>query len=104
MASPSLLSPPAATPGITSEALSAHILAEIARTCGSQLPCYRQDEILSSFFDRFGPEAGMAICEQAFGVHGGMWRGAPVTVRRFGESQDPYFANPLLEEARASRQ
>jgi hypothetical protein len=47
----------------------------------------------------------MAVCEQAFGVHGGMWRGAPVTVRRFEGSQDPYFAGPLLEEAcRASSQ
>lgn len=46
----------------------------------------------------------MAVCEQVFGVHGGMWRGAPVTVRRFAENQDPYFATPLLEEARADRQ
>lgn len=104
MASPSLLSRPVPAAVITSETLAAHIKAEIARTCGSQLPCYRDDEILNGFFDRLGPEAGIAVCEQAFGVHGGMWRGAPVTVRRFAGNQDPYFAIPLLEEARADRQ
>lgn len=104
MASPSLLLPPAQADGITSEVLAAHVKAEIARTCGTQLPCYREDEILNGFFGRFGPEAGMAVCIQAFTVHGGMWRGAPVTVRRFEENQDPYFATPLLEEARTDRQ
>lgn len=58
--------------------------------------------ILNGFFSRFGAEDGMAICHQAFNVHGGMWRGAPVTVARFAEGQDGYFALPLLEEARAA--
>lgn len=104
MALPSLLPATAAPAGITAEALADRIRTEIARTCGSQLPCYRADEILNGFFARFGPEAGMMICDQAFSVHNGVWRGAPVTVRRFSGSQDPYFANPLLEEARADRQ
>jgi hypothetical protein len=99
----SLLSPSAQAGEITSESLSDHIRAEIARTCGPQLPCYRGDEIISGFFTRFGAAGGMAICDQVFGVHDGMWRGAPVTLLRFQPSNDGYFALPLLEEAHAGQ-
>jgi hypothetical protein len=104
VAQASLLSASPRPDVITSESLAAHILAEIARTGGPQLPCYRSPEILNGFFERFGPEGGMAICDQAFGVHNGMWRSAPVTVWRFQATHDTYFANPLLEEARGSGQ
>jgi hypothetical protein len=96
----SLLSLPEQPADVTGESLSALILAEIVRTCGPQLPCYRSEEILNGFIGRFGLDDGMAICQRAFGKYGGMWRGAPVTVWRFQESNDGYFARPLLEEAR----
>jgi hypothetical protein len=96
----SLLSSSPESGEITRESLAKHILAEITRTGGPQLPCYQSSEILSGFFDRFGAEDGMAICDQAFAVHGGTWRSAPVTVMRFQESNDGYFAIPLLEESR----
>lgn len=79
-----------------------HVLSEIARTCGPQLPVARSQEVIDGFWLRFGPEDGMAICDQAFTVHGGMWRGAPVTVLRFQQGHDEYFAGPLLKEARAA--
>jgi hypothetical protein len=88
---------------MSSEELAAYIQAEILRCCGPQLPCYQADQILNGFFGRYGADAGMAICERAFGVHGGMWRGAPVTLLRFQPSNDPYFSEPLLEEARTGR-
>jgi hypothetical protein len=103
MSQASLLSPSPETAEITRESLAAHILAEITRTRGAQLPCYQAGDILSGFIDRFGPDDGMAICNQAFIAHGGMWRSAPVTVMRFQPGQDAYFAVPLLEEARAAR-
>jgi hypothetical protein len=97
----SLLSPSPESGDVTRESLAEHIVAAIERTCGPQLPCYQSSEILGGFFDRFGPEDGMAICDRAFSHHGGTWRSAPVTVMRFQPSNDPYFAIPLLEESRA---
>ena len=88
------------SPGTAPESLREHILLRIAETCGAQLPCYRSDEILNGFLDRWTPDEVMAICEQAFTVHKGMWRGAPVTVLRFQPGHDQFFAAPLLEEAR----
>lgn len=101
MAPASLLSPPAPSEA-TAESLGAHILDQIAHYSGPQLPCYTADEILRGFFERFGPADGMAICAQAFEVHHGMWRGAPVTIQRFAPGQDSYFAIPLLDEARSA--
>lgn len=87
---------------ITAESLGAHILEKIAQIHGPQLPCYTAKEILGGFWERFG-DAGMAICDQAFTAHHGMWRGAPITVLRFQERHDPFFAIPLLDEARAAQ-
>lgn len=106
MAQASLLTPDAPVSGadsVTRASLGAHILAEIARCNGPQLPCWSSDQILDGFWARFGPD-GMAICERAFGVHNGMWCGAPVTLLRFQQQHDAYFAIPLLEEARTSQE
>lgn len=103
MSQASLLSLSPQGGAITGESLAGHILAEITRTGGPQLPCYRSEEILNGFLGRFSAEEATAICEQAFKAHDGMWRGAPVTVRRFSEANDDFFARPLLEEARAAR-
>jgi len=101
MSQASLLSPSPEKDAITRESFTAHVLAEITRVCGPQLPCFQSPQILGGFYDRFGPEAAMAVCNQALNEHGGMWRSAPVTVLRFQEGQDGFFARPLLEEARA---
>jgi hypothetical protein len=100
MSQASLLSPSPPSPGVTPASLKEHILLKIAETCGAQLPCYRADQILDDFISRFTADEVMAICHQALAVHGGMWRGAPVTVLRFQASNDDFFAVPLLEEAR----
>lgn len=97
MSQASLLSPSPQSPGVTPESLKEHVLLMIAETCGTQLPCYRSDGILDGFISRFTADEVMAICEQAFGVHKGIWRGAPVTVLRFQASHDEFFAVPLLE-------
>jgi hypothetical protein len=78
------------------------ILGEILRCNGPQLPCYQERSILAGFLERFTADEAALICHQAFGVHGGMWRQAPVTVLRFSGEHDSYFAIPLLEEAHAS--
>lgn len=83
---------------ITRETLGALILSEIARCNGPQLPCFNAEQIIDGFWERFGPDS-MVICHQAFVVHNGMWRGAPVTVQRFQPHHDDFFAVPLLAEA-----
>lgn len=88
---------------ITRESFAGYVRGEILRTCGPQLPCYRGDEILNGFADRLGLADAMAVCDRAFAVHNGMWRGAPVTIARFTEGHDVFFARPLLEESRAAR-
>lgn len=88
-------------PQVTRESLGTAILSEIVRCNGLQLPNYHQEEILDSFWEKFGPDAGTLICHQAFRVHKGFWRGAQITIARFQRSNDDFFATPLLEEARA---
>jgi hypothetical protein len=85
---------------VTSESLGAHILSEIARCTGPQLPFYETDQVLAGFWERFGP-AGMLICDRAFNAHQGYWNGAPITIQRFQAHHDHFFAIPLLEEAQA---
>jgi hypothetical protein len=105
MAQASLLSPenPAvAIPAVTGESLGEYIATETARLLGPQLPNYRAGEIIAGFCERFGADA-MAICRQVFDVHNGMWRGAPVTILRFQEHHDEYFAYPLLQEVRSAQ-
>jgi len=97
----SLLSAPS-SPETVTVPLDEHILGQIARYGGPQLPCYQTGEILGGFIERWGADA-MAIVIQAFEVHHGMWRGAPVTIQRFGSRHDDFFAIPLLAEARAAQ-
>lgn len=99
MSQASLLSPSVKGGEITRESFPDYVQAEITRTTGPQLACYRAAEILTGFWDRLGALPAMAVCELAFGPHGGMWRGAPVTVLRFQEGHDEFFARPLLAEA-----
>lgn len=84
---------------VTPDSFPGYVLSEIARTSGPQVPCARAEGILRAFLERFGPDKAMAVCRAAFGLHGGFWRGAPVTPLRFDERQDDFFALPLLAEA-----
>lgn len=102
LASPDIVSEASSSiPQITRESLGEHILSEIVRCNGAQLPNYREQEILDSFWEQFGPDDGALICRQAFQVHSGFWRGAQITILRFQRSHDEFFAAPLLEEAQA---
>ena len=106
MSQATLLSPsaPADCPSASASPreFAAYVLSEIERCNGPQLPCYQAEPILEGFLSRF-PENATAICAQAFGAYSGMWRGAPVTVLRFQEGHDHFFALPLLEEVLAVR-
>lgn len=82
---------------ITREDFPGMVEAEILRTTGPHVACPGAREILVAFWDRLGPERALEACSRAFGRHNGYWRGAPVTPLRFAESQDGFFAVPLLD-------
>jgi len=90
---------PSPQAAVTRDSFPAHVLGEILRTSGPQVTCARAGEILTAFWDRFGPDKALAVCTAAFGPHEGFWRGAPVTPLRFAEGQDEFFALQLLAGA-----
>jgi hypothetical protein len=77
--------------------LARYIIGEIARVNGPQLPVQQTDQIITGFFERHGA-MGVRIARLVFSRYQGMWRGAPVTVRRFDAGQDQFFAAPLIRE------
>jgi hypothetical protein len=92
---------PSSQAAVDRDSFTGYVLAEIRRTAGAQLPCPRAGEILTAFWDRLGPDKALLACSLAFGARGGFWRGAPVTPLRFAESQDDFFALPLLASGEA---
>lgn len=75
---------------------AAFVLEEINRACGEQLPVSDGDAILAGFFDRWGAETAVRIAKAAFELYGGFWANAPVTVRRFADTHDEFFAYRIL--------
>jgi hypothetical protein len=73
-----------------------YITEEIRRLHGPQLPGADARTITDGFCDRFGIENAVRIARAAFEVYGGMWHGAPVTIKRFQAGHDDFFARPLL--------
>lgn len=86
---------------VTRQSLGDYITTQIEKCSGRQLPRSDRERILDGFWDRFGA-SGMDIARRAFGAHKGFWRSAPVTILRFAESNDPFFATPLLRELEAT--
>lgn len=58
--------------------------------------------IFSSFISRWGVE-GPAIARYAFEVNQGYWVNAPIAVSRFTKSNDPFFAQPIIEKLRSAK-
>ena len=83
---------------VTRDSFPDYVQEEILRTTGPQPPCPAALEILAAFWDRFGPDKATEACARVFGPRRGLWRGAPVTPLRVAESQDGFFARPLLED------
>jgi hypothetical protein len=76
--------------------VTAYITEEIVRVHGPQLPAREATAVLQAFCQRFTVPVAARIARAAFEVYGGMWRGAPVTWRRFGATNDAFFAEPIL--------
>lgn len=80
----------------TAEDFRAYVSEEISRIHGPQLPCRGADAILEDFWQRHGAGEAVRITRAAFELFGGMWMGAPVTVRRFMQSNDEFFAQAIV--------
>ena len=80
----------------TAADVQAYICEEIERIHGPQLPGSDAAAVLGAFCDRFGIPAAVRIARAAFEVYNGMWRNAPVTIRRFTAAHDDFFARQLL--------
>jgi hypothetical protein len=74
----------------------AYVTASLSSRWGAQLPGPDPEKVIGEFCERFGPDKAMIIARAAFEDHGGLWQGAPVTIRRFTEAHDGFFAIPLL--------
>lgn len=55
-----------------------------------------EHSIFKGFVKRWGSQAG-PIARFVFEQTGGMWKGAPVSVNRFCQASDKYFAQPISE-------
>jgi len=84
----------------TPDDLCAYVTEEITRT-GPQLPVAGTRAILAGFWERHGPEKAIRVARAAFEVYHGMWMGAPVSIRRFTQSNDEFFSSRILENLRA---
>jgi hypothetical protein len=78
------------------EAVTSYVTASIEGRWGPQLPGPDPAAVIAGFCERLGAAKAMMIAQAAFEVHGGLWRGAPVTIKRFTEGHDSFFAFPLL--------
>lgn len=54
----------------------------------------KESGIFKGFVKRWGSQAP-AIARFAFEQVDGMWKGAPISVTRFCQGSDPYFAQPI---------
>jgi hypothetical protein len=69
-----------------------YVIREIEQRHGPQVRDPKKEAaIFKSFLTRWSDSA-VAIAKAAFEVHGGMWRGAPISVNRFCLASDEYFA------------
>ncbi len=78
----------------TVQDLLEYVTEETDRT-GHHLPCRDALKIMTAFQERYGTVQAVRVARAAFETHGGMWAGAPVTFRRFAESNDEFFSRPI---------
>jgi hypothetical protein len=76
--------------------VASYVTAAIEARWGPQLPGPDPAAVIEGFCERLGAAKAMMIARAAFEAHGGLWRGAPVTIRRFTQGHDDFFAFPLL--------
>jgi hypothetical protein len=71
-----------------------YVIGQIEATSGPfPRDIRRENTIFMGFADRW--REAEAIARYAFEECGGIWKGAPVSVARFSETSDSYFAGPI---------
>ena len=61
----------------------------------------KESGIFKGFITRWGAQNARRIAEVAFTVHGGQWRGAPISIERFCKGSDEYFAAVIMRNIAA---
>jgi hypothetical protein len=80
--------------------LAWYVTEEMTRIHGPQLPQPHESRIIPEFSERFGADS-VRIARHAFEARRGMWKGAPVTLRRFTPGNDDFFSRAILQEISA---
>jgi hypothetical protein len=81
----------------TWEQLRDYVIGQIHARWGAQpRDALRESGIFKGFVNRWGVQAG-PIAKAAFEIHGGVWKGAPISVSRFAKGSDPYFAEVIAK-------
>lgn len=74
-----------------------YVVAEATKRFGEQIRDPKKEAgIFKGFIGRHGIADAVLIAQAAFEVYEGTWRQAPITVTRFTQGNDPYFANVIL--------
>lgn len=58
---------------------------------------FRDVGIYKGFIKRWGSERARKIARAAFELYEGRWGGAPITVTRFCQGNDPFFGSVIAE-------
>jgi hypothetical protein len=80
------------------EGLLSYVADQIQRLHGPfPRDARREKAVMQAFLNRWGDQAA-PIARYAFEVAGGMWRGAPISISRFGQGSDKYFGAVIVEQ------
>jgi len=84
------------------EQLRDYLNEQIRRVTGTApaVDALKMSGICKGFVRRWGADARL-IAEAAFGPYHGYWRSSPISITRFTEGNDDYFARPILEQIRS---
>ena len=82
----------------TWEGLRDYLVSKITDVTGQRptMGDLQMSGICKGFIRRWGDQAPV-IAKAAFELHKGYWRGAPIQITRFTESNDIYFANVIAQ-------
>lgn len=81
----------------TWESMRDYVIGEMERRFGpSPRNAAKESGIFKGFINRHGAIRAEQIARAAFEIHNGMWRGAPISIGRFAQNSDPYFASVIL--------
>lgn len=78
-----------------------YLITNIEAVHGPQVRDPRKEAgILKAFIARWGIEQAFVIAQAACEFYGCVWRNTPLTISRFAQGSDPYFAQVIADKLR----